>query len=613
MRWRIAENKRRIESENFENHFDDVEMSGERISAIVGYGAEQGAVRCEVRLVFPWIRLQPDVTTSSYQFACPHAKILREGSEKFIRVSFDGTLCLCTENDGLKIERTYYPSVTEPIFYEKVCVRNEGNAPREIFCSGYEKLDGRIACEGYIYLERTADAGAETLAPGEEREICICYTARYADQPIPKEEDSLQKRKDRIGTLFSQCDMTTGNDVFDTMYTFAKLRAGESIFLTKKGRIHSPGGTNYYAAIWCNDQCEYTSPWFAFTGDSVEKEAAENAMRWYRPYMNDEFIPVPSSIISEGTDYWNDRRDRGDAAMYLYGNSRYFLTIGRLPTSEEAWMLDWCAEYTIRQINENHVVVSDTDELEYRLSSGINLATSCIAYGAFGLWAILLRKMGQDDRAALLEEKRAEIRGGIENWFGADIEGYHTYAYHKGCDEIRAWNCLPAFMGITERAEQTADSIRDKLWQKDGCRSGEHEDIVWDRSALYGISSLFRQGRKEEAWGHLISLSEQRLLGERVPYVVEAYPEFNMRHLSAESALYCRIVTDGILNITFTENGFILDPRMPAALPALSIDKIVCCGIVWKFEVDGNGVRAESEDGKKRYKGKPGEPLRIVV
>ena len=90
MRWRIAENKRRIESENFENHFDDVEMSGERISAIVGYGAEQGAVRCEVRLVFPWIRLQPDVTTSSYQFACPHAKILREGSEKFIRVSFDG-------------------------------------------------------------------------------------------------------------------------------------------------------------------------------------------------------------------------------------------------------------------------------------------------------------------------------------------------------------------------------------------------------------------------------------------------------------------------------------------------------------------------------------------
>ena len=52
---------------------------------------------------------------------------------------------------------------------------------------------------------------------------------------------------------------------------------------------------------------------------------------------------------------------------------------------------------------------------------------------------------------------------------------------------------------------------------------------------------------------------------------------------------------------------------MPAALPALSIDNIVCCGIVWKFEVDGNGVRAESEDGKKRYKGKPGEPLRIVV
>ena len=44
-----------------------------------------------------------------------------------------------------------------------------------------------------------------------------------------------------------------------------------------------------------------------------------------------------------------------------------------------------------------------------------------------------------------------------------------------------------------------------------------------------------------------------RLLGERVPYVVEAFPEYNMRHLSVESALYARTITDGLLNIEFTK------------------------------------------------------------
>lgn len=613
MRWRITESKRRIESVDFEGHSDDVEMSGERVSAIVAYGAEQGAMHCELLLVFPWVRLQPDVTQSSYQVRCSCARLFSAEEEKFLRVAFDGTLSVFTESHGVSIERIFYPSVGQPVFYERVRLDNKSGHPVNITFEKYKKLDGRIACEGFVYAERTADSEPCSLAVGEKKELCFCYTARFADQPVPAEENSLEKRRQRVSLLFSQCDLETGNSIFDTMYTFAKLRAGESIYRTKKGLVHSPGGTNYYAAVWCNDQCEYATPWFAFTGDEKEKQAAKNAMHWYRPFMNDEYIPIPSSIISEGTDYWNDRRDRGDAAMYLYGNSRYFLTAGETPTQEEMWMLDWCAEYTLRQINEHNVVVSDTDELEFRLSSGINLATSCIAYGAFGLYACLLRREGKKERAVIFEEKRTQIRGGIESWFGAEIEGYHTYAYHKGCNEIRAWNCLPAFMGISERAEETADSIRDRLWMENGCRSGEHEEILWDRSALYGIASLFRQGRREEAWQHLMGLSTSRLLGERVPYAVEAYPEFNMRHLSAESALYCRIVTDGLLNISFTENGFIVDPRLPSALRSLHLEKIVLCGILWSVEVGTDRIRVVSADGKKVYEGGTGTPLQVSV
>lgn len=613
MRWSIEQNKRRICSENFENHSDDVEMSGERVSAVVAYGADKGGFHCDLLLVYPWVRLQPDVTQSSYQVRCPCAQLFAEEREKFLRVSFDGTLSVLTEAEGVRTERIFYPSVTEPIFYELVRLHNKSGQPVKILLDGYKKLDGRIACEGYVYAERTAETGADVLAPGEQREVCFRYTARFSDQAIPHEKNSLKKRRERVACLFSQCDLETGNNVFDTMYTFAKLRAGESIFRTKKGLVHSPGGTNYYAAVWCNDQCEYATPWFAFTGDKKEKQAAKNAMHWYRPFMNDEYVPIPSSIISEGTDYWNDRRDRGDAAMYLYGNSRFFLTTGEMPTEEESWMLDWCAEYTLRQIDEHHVVVSDTDELEFRLSSGVNLATSCIAYGAFGLYACLLRKAGKAERASLFEEKRKEIRLGIEEWFGAEIEGYHTYAYHKGCEEIRAWNCLPAFMGIMDRAEETADSIRERLWKEDGCRSGEHEEILWDRSALYGIASLFRQGRREEAWQHLIGLSTSRLLGERVPYAVEAYPEFNMRHLSAESALYCRIVTDGLLNISFTDSGFSVDPRLPEALPSLRLNRILLCGTFWNIEVSKERVSAFSEDGKRVFEGRTGTPLHVCA
>ena len=31
--------------------------------------------------------------------------------------------------------------------------------------------------------------------------------------------------------------------------------------------------------------------------------------------MNDEFKPIPSSIIAEGLDFWNGAGDRGDMAM----------------------------------------------------------------------------------------------------------------------------------------------------------------------------------------------------------------------------------------------------------------------------------------------------------
>ncbi len=594
MRWFIAENKRRIASVDFDGHKDDVEMSGEQVSGIVTYGSENGEYHAEKRLIYPMFRLQPDVTQSSYQLEDCVPSMEFGGAERFDRVEFDGVLSVFTHVGDLKIVHRFYPSVTLPVFYERVELYNGGKEPYAPVWERYRKIDGRIACEGWVYTECVSDVSQRKIMPKERLAVTFAYSARFANRPIPTEENSLEQRIARVEELLCECDLTTGDDVVDTMFAFAKLRVGESIFRTRKGRVNSPGGTNYYAAVWCNDQCEYSTPWFAYTGDKNEYEAADNAMGWYEPYMNEEFEPIPSSVISEGTDYWNGRRDRGDASMYLYGNSRFFLERGELPDERRMKMLEWCAEYTLRQITEEGIVVSDTDELEYRLSSGVNLATSSLAYGAFGYFATLLERAGRSEDAKKFLLARKKIESGIEKYFGGEVSGYRTYHYHKGCDEIRAWNCLPAYMGITDRAKETADSIDEKLWKEGSCRSTENENIMWDRSALYYIASLFRTDDKERAWKKLKEFSSTRLLGERVPYAVEAYPEFNMRHLSAESGLFCRIITDGLLDIRFDKEGFSLCPHLPEAVRKVTLNHIWCGGGYKDIEVQNEEVKIKS-------------------
>jgi len=76
--------------------------------------------------------------------------------------------------------------------------------------------------------------------------------------------------------------------------------------------------------------------------------------------MNDEFKPIPSSIIAEGTSYWNGAGDRGDMAMIAYGAGRFALAYGDRKTGEELWrLISWCLEYCRRKVNANGVVASD--------------------------------------------------------------------------------------------------------------------------------------------------------------------------------------------------------------------------------------------------------------
>ncbi len=564
MRWYIKENKKKIASHDFEGHRDDVEMSGEAVSGIIGYSVENGELSVDRFLVYPMFRTHPDVTQSSLRVKYNEPLIDFGKKESFCEVEFDGVLCIKTVIDEkIHITRRFYPSTALPVFYEDIEIYNDGDKPLKVDFQPQKRINTCLGCRGYIYTEIIADKDFLKLAPSEQGKIRFGFYSRFANEENELEENPLEKRYERVEALRGVCDLTTGNDVIDTMFAFAKVRAGESIFKTSAGRVHSPGGTNYYAAIWCNDQSEYSTPWFAFTGDKILCEAAENAISWFEPYMNDEFLPIPSSIISEATDFWNGAGDRGDAAMFLYGNSRYFLTSGIMPDESQLKMLDWCAEYIKRKITDEGVVFSDTDELENRLSSGVNLNTSSLAFGGFSHYARILEKMGNDKKAEEMLCLKETIRKGIKEYFEGNVGGYETYRYHKGCEQIRAWTCLPVYMGINDRGDETLRAIDETLWREGGLATTQGEQIMWDRSTLYYISSLFRGGKTEKAMERLKEYSEIRLLGERVPYAVEAYPEYNMRHLSGESALFCRVITDGIFGIHLDGES----PRVKCSLP----------------------------------------------
>lgn len=581
MRWQIKENKRCIVSYDFKNHQDDIEMSGEKVSMIVKYGVDNNNnVSISRRLIFPMFRIQPDVTTSSYQFE-DNSKPINFGNEKFVKVEINGLLSIFTETDDFKIVHRFYPSTTHPIAYERIEITKKTQR-RLPPIKRNVRINSTLGCEGWIYTDR--------LAYQKENVITFAYNTRFCNEKIIKEKDSYEKRQIKVEELLQECDLTTGSEIIDTMFAFAKIRAGEAIFNTRNGKIHCPCGGNYYAAIWANDQCEYSTPWFAFTNDKNEIEAAKNSMEWFERYMNDCGKPLVSSIISEGTDYWNQAKDRGDSEMYLYGNTRFYLTRGERPDKRHLNMLQWAATYIESQILESGIVYSDTDELENRLSSGINLATSSLAFGAFMNYSVLLERLGDKKQSQKYYKLAQNIKQSIESYFGGNVSGFETYHYHQGLNVVRAWVTLPAYMGIYDRAKGSMDAIDKLLWKDGGCISTENEKIMWDRSALYYIATLFRTKDSERGYAKLVELSTARLLGERVPYVVEAYPEYNMRHLSAESALFCRIITDGLLNISFDANGFNVNPSLPKEMKHVSFKNVYLNKCYYDIEVNENKV-----------------------
>ena len=172
--------------------------------------------------------------------------------------------------------------------------------------------------------------------------------------------------------------------------------------------------------------------------------------------------------------------------------------------------------------------------------------------------------------------KYEKLEKAIDSYFATKVEGFDTYAYYKGNNILRSWICIPLTVGINKQASGTIDALfSPRLWTENGLLTQAGSNTFWDRSTLYALRGVFMAGEVEKAIKFLKRYSATRLLGNHVPYAVEAWPEGGQRHLSAESGLYGRIFTEGMFGIRPTGlHSFSMIPRLPQEWDHMSLRKI---------------------------------------
>ena len=628
--WDIEENHIVWNVKDGQSHFDDIEMSGLYTDLIIKYGVcEDGSLFLSRHCFFPTLRTIPNNTHATYDVLFEEdslPSLLLDGKriiEKPQRFTFDGILTVDSTSDrGITVKRQLFPS-SDPMFcLEIVTVKAEKDVcftvsqPRTAVYSYGRGTKGVYVAKVHHNCPETV-----TLSRGEGLQYAVWLYCDVGlnDSLIPDHKKELEKRLKRIESL---CDgalvLKSSHPELDVMTRLSKLRAGESIFETLSGKFHSPGGYSYYAAIWCNDQIEYSGPHFAMTGDKRAIEAAINAYRAYIPFMGDNYYRLPSSIIAEGLDIWEGAGDRGDGAMYLYGASLFCLLLGDEKVARELYpAIRWCAEYCDRNKTEDGVIYSHCDELEGRFPTDnrANLSTSSLCYGGLRLASRLALSLGDCEQAKIYTARADSLEKAIESYFGATLHGFDTYRYSKGFDTLRAWICLPLCMGIKQRAEGTLDAMLSPyLWTEEGmltCEISEENtsNTIWDRSTLYGMKCAYIMGKADKMKEPLLRYCKKRLLCDRVPYAVEAYPEGGKRHLSGESALFVRIVSEGIFGIIPESlTSFSFDPNNCRELGEVSLSKIHICGGIfdicvrdrhWDVYRNGQLIRSGVADGSR--------------
>lgn len=633
---------------------DHIEMSGEMVSFVTRWNIDEMKNFSQERsLVFPMLRTIPNNTHASLMYRMQTDIVSLLGVNGLApvqlgvkKVSINGALQVVSQygigvvNTGaarkrapspvVEITYTGFPSTTLPMMCETYEVKNIASRPLTVAVPEFvqkAKTDPAKGVDGaYIIQAEIYGNGTYVIEPGKSITFGAAFQAYREKNEKAITPDVKAEYAKRMAYVKNSIDgslvLETPEKVIDTEFRFAKIRASESIYRTKGGLMHGPGGESYYAAIWANDQSEYVNPLFPFMGYQIGNESSLNCYKQFARFMNDQYKLLPSSIIAEGLDTWGGAGDRGDAAMNAHGATRYVLARGSVEEAKELWpFIKWCLEYTRRQLNDAGVPRSDRDELEGRFPAGeANLCTATLYYDGLVSAAYLAPLVGEPKSVANAYRKQAEdLYKAINKYFSANVSGFETYRYYDGNTVLRSWICMPLCFGFKERVEGTLAALYSpKLLTVDGLLTAEGDVTFWDRSTLYALRGAYVAGAADQATKQLLDYSNRRLLGTHVPYPIEAWPEGSQRHLSAESGLYCRIITEGLFGIRPTGfNSFNLTIQLPTAWNEMALRHVKAFGGDFDIEVKRKSeTQAEvfiKNAGKtKKYTVKIGQELKNV-
>ena len=263
-------------------HEDHIEMSGRKVSIIITYGVDaEGKLVLSKLLAFPTLRTLPNNTHGTLQTTF--------GSEVEPQITLDGVVAAETvtafEQHGLMtvqselgngeigLTRLIFPSTTRPLALEKLTFTNRSKKSVVVGLVGGEKelrTDPKKGLQGaYVVTQTLLDKAPQTVEAGASATFSIAYAARPETQQSLAVDVAVEERlrRERIASFGDEIQLQTPDPVLNASFSFAKIRALESIYETRGGLMHSPGGGRYYAAIWANDQAEYANPFFGFVGD----------------------------------------------------------------------------------------------------------------------------------------------------------------------------------------------------------------------------------------------------------------------------------------------------------------------------------------------------------
>jgi hypothetical protein len=579
-------------------HADNIEMSGTQISGIIRYEVNTSKqLKITRDIIFPQLRKYTKSTESIYRAylrdeytddILPTITLADKKYEAGVldSVRINGKINFYfKERDGITVVRSFFPSMKDRCLMEKWTLINTGKTPRSLGIGATELKQEEVGWHGNYHRKIFTDAKSKVaLQPNERYDFGVYFLATVNEETEPAVSvAAIERSRDAfLDSIATNLKLQSPDQVINTLFYFSKIRAAESIFRSRYGLVHSPGGGNYYVGIWANDQAEYSGPFFPYLGYQTGTQAAMNAYRIFQNNIPKDGGKIWASFEMDVTFPFGER-DRGDAAMIAFGATHFLLASGDKKKCEELWpLINWCLEYCRKRTTSEGIVASESDELEGRFPTGAaNLSTSSLYYGALIQAARLAQAMHKPASLSSTYQKRARLlASAIEQYFGAEMDGLHTYRYYKENSTLRSWICLPLVVGLTQRKEGTLDALFDKLWSANGVLtelkpSNGSPQVFWDRGSLYAFRGAFKAGASNQALERLISYSTTRLTGFRVPYAVEAWPENGMAHLSAESALYCRIFTEGILGLEPTGfHSFTLRPNLPDKWNYLNISNI---------------------------------------